>query len=317
MPETTPIPVHQWTHDDGRVLLVKCVARGGRSYGGFQWPRFGIVDPGPCSLEPTCESGGLFGWPWGVNLGGGREPDHRGDWIVFAADPALVVDLGDKCKVAGPAEVLYYGAVLGALIYTLPGRVGWVQQNADGSASSTGWSGSASSTGESGSASSTGWRSSASSTGARGSASSTGWRSSASSTGESGSASSTGWSGSASSTGESGSASSTGWRSSASSTGARGSASSTGWRSSASSTGERGIAALAGNFGSIEVGPTALGAVTAQQWTWVVHPGAVVACRWADGAGAWHSRLLEADAYAVEDGVEVNVSAGVVDAPHR
>lgn len=77
------IPQHQWTHDGGHVLLVKCVEKGGRGHGGFQWPRSGIVVCPKVSAnredaaritgdaEMDCKSGGLFGWPWGVNLGGG------------------------------------------------------------------------------------------------------------------------------------------------------------------------------------------------------------------------------------------------------
>ena len=36
-------PIHQWTHDADRVLLVKCVNKGGVSHGGFQWPQSGEV----------------------------------------------------------------------------------------------------------------------------------------------------------------------------------------------------------------------------------------------------------------------------------
>jgi len=272
-----PVALHQWTHTGERVLLVKCVDKGGKSQGGFPWPTSGKTHCPKAASDPEaarrvtgvrttdCASGGLFGWPWGVNLGGGKAPDYRGDWIVFAAAPGDVIDLGDKAKAVGEVEVLYYGDVLGALIFTFNGRIAWIELNAKGSASATGW---------------------------RGSASATGWRGSASATGESGSASATGESGSASATGESGSASATGWR------------------GSASATGARTIASLTGEDGVIEAGSEALGAVTAQSWTWRVRTGAVVCCRWQDDAGAWHQRLLLADNLGLTDGSTVVVENG-------
>jgi hypothetical protein len=331
------IPLHKWTHAGDRVLLVKCVAKGGLGYGNFAWPKSGPVSCPRAAADrdgaarvtgngkADCESGGLFGWAWAVNLGGGKEPDYRGDWIVFAARPEDVIELGDKHKSVGPCDVVYYGDALGALIFTLPGRIAWVEHNSEGSASATGERGSASATGGSGSASATGWRGSASATGVRGSASATGVRGSASATGESGSASATGESGSASATGESGNASATGGRGSASATGVRGSASATGesgsasatgWSGSASATGERGsasatgesgVAALTGEYGTIEVGANGLGAVTAESWNWRVRKGAVVAWRW-DG----RSGLLVADELGLADGALVHVKAGKV-----
>jgi hypothetical protein len=286
------IPLHKWTHAGDRVLLVKCVAKGGLGYGNFAWPKSGPVSCPRAAADrdgaarvtgngkADCESGGLFGWAWAVNLGGGKEPDYRGDWIVFAARPEDVIELGDKHKSVGPCDVVYYGDALGALIFTLPGRIAWVEHNSEGSASATGERGSASATGGSGSASATGWRGSASATGVRGSASATGVRGSASATGESGSASATGWSGSASATGE---------------------------RGSASATGESGVAALTGEYGTIEVGANGLGAVTAESWNWRVRKGAVVAWRW-DG----RSGLLVADELGLADGALVHVKAGKV-----
>ena len=191
--------IHQWTVGD-RVLLVKCVQKGGRSHKGFQWPKSGVVRPEYSSREPTCESGGLFGWPWGLNLGGGKDPDYHGDWIVFAAKPENVIDLGDKAKVVDEAEVVYYGDWAGALAYTQEGRLAWIQQRAQasdkddyeaanatenyGAASVTGHYGTASATGYRGAASATGQQSCASATGDYGAASATGNKSIAALTGE-------------------------------------------------------------------------------------------------------------------------------------
>ena len=198
MPEQRPIPVHQWTHDGDKVLLVKCVDQDGRGFGEFQWPQSGRVICPKAEIDreqagrQDCESGGLFGWPWGVNLGDGKEPDYRGRWIVFAASPADVIDMGGKAKVIGEAEVLLYGDWDKALHATLDGRVAWVQQNSSGSSSATGSSGSSSATGDSGSSSATGYRGSSSATGDSGSSSATGDRGSSSATGDRGAASLTG-----------------------------------------------------------------------------------------------------------------------------
>ena len=140
------IPIHQWTHDGDKVLLVKCVPKGGKSTNDFQWPKSGPVESPNWSREPTCDSGGLFGWPWGVGIGGGKDPDYQGDWIVFAAKPEDVIDLGDKAK-ANSAEVIYYGDWWGALLKIDAGRMAWTIQAADGNAAATGERGSAAATG--------------------------------------------------------------------------------------------------------------------------------------------------------------------------
>src|SRR3990167_7105372 len=257
--DATIIPQHKWTHNGSKVLLVKCVNKDGTGYGDFQWPKSGIVDPGKCSLEPTCNSGGLFGWAWGLNLGGGKEPDYTGCWIVFSADPELVVNVeNEKAKVAGLAEVVYYGDWIGALAFTLKGRLAWINHASVG-ASATGWRGAASATGERGAASATGGRGAASATGGRGAASATGagggasatgWSGAASATGEMGAASATGERGAAFATGVSGAASATGERGAASATGESGAASATGWSGAASATGERGAAFATGVRGA-------------------------------------------------------------------
>src|SRR3990167_4558316 len=336
-------PIHLWTHDSDKVLIVKCVEVGGKSYGGFQWPKSGPVKPAKCSTQDDCDSGGLFGWAWGLNLGGGKDPDYASDWIVFAVDPRQVILLDDKIKVAAAtpddvrADVVYYGSWAGSLEFTLAGRLAWINHfTKDALASATGWrgaasatggrgaasatggSGAASATGESGAASATGWSGAASATGERGAASATGERGAASATGLSGAASATGLSGAASATGERGAASATGWSGAASATGERGAASATGESGAASATGLsggasatgwRGIASLSGKLGQIEVGPHALGAVTANEWYWVVNKGSVVACRWSVD-DVWHHRLLLGDDQDVEDGTIIKVVDG-------
>ena len=62
-------PVHQWTHKGNRVLVMKCTEPGGKAHKGFQYPTSGKVKPDYCSLKPDCDSGGLFGWAWGLGFG--------------------------------------------------------------------------------------------------------------------------------------------------------------------------------------------------------------------------------------------------------
>jgi hypothetical protein len=240
------IPVHQWTHDGKEVLLVKCVGVDGKSYGGFQWPQSGIVET-PASRQPDCISGGLFGWPWGVNLGGGKDPDYGGKWIVFSAPPENVIFIdNEKAKVApkegetiARARVLFYGSWFKALRYCALGRVAWIRHNANSSAASSGDSSSAASSGDRSSVASSGYRSSAASSGYSSSAASSGDRSSAASSGDRSSAASSSYRSSAASSGD---------RSSAASSGDRSSAASSGDRSSAASSGDRSPSVSAGNY---------------------------------------------------------------------
>jgi hypothetical protein len=283
--EVTP-EIHQWTHDGDRVLLVKCINRDGTSYGGFRWPQSGPVKPDKWSRTPDCDSGGLFGWPWGLHVGDGKDPDALADWIVFTAKPENVILVGCKAK-AVPSddekelpEVLYRGTQAGAMYFCLAGRLAWIQERASGSSSATGYRGSSSATGERGSSSATGYRGSSSATGDRGSSSATGDRGSSSATGDRGSSSATGDRGSSSATGARGSSSATGDRGSSSATerlilgdrrqrlilgdrrqrlilgdrreatGERGSSSATGARGSSSATGDRGSSSATGYSGS-------------------------------------------------------------------
>lgn len=123
-------PLHQWTDATGKVLLVRC---GVENQWGFRWPESGKVHPpDPVNREASCEGeaakGKLYGWAWGM-IGGGKEPDYRDTWIVFAADPADVVLIEDKCGVAGEVEIVYCGTWDGAQTAVLAGQIAWVQQH--------------------------------------------------------------------------------------------------------------------------------------------------------------------------------------------
>ena len=278
--EPTITPIHQWTHDGDRVLLVKCVSKGGKSHNDFQWPKSGEVVTPNWSPEPNCESGGLFGWPWGLNLGEGKLPDYRGDWIVFSAKPESVVRIDGKAKAGPSAEVVFYGSWHEALQYTLAGRVAWIQHATRGAANCSGDYSSASTSGYSSSASTSGYCSSASTSGDYSSASTSGHCSSASTSGH---------------------------YSSASTSGDSSSASTSGYCSSASSVGAHSAAALTGERGTIEVGPQAAGVVTAESFRWIVHLGAVILHRWTTG----HALLTTE---GLSEGQTVSVTNGIITA---
>ena len=199
--KTTP-EIHQWTHTGDRVLIVKCVNNDGTSHNGFKWPLTvgATVKPDYCSRKPDCGSGGLFGWPWGMFIGDGKDPNALSTWIVFSVKPGNVtgnID-GAKCKAVVDdndpnecAKVEYVGTQAGAMQFTIMGRIAWIQERASGSSSATGYSGSSSATGDSGSSSATGDRGSSSATGDSGSSSATGYRGSSSATGARGIAATT------------------------------------------------------------------------------------------------------------------------------
>jgi hypothetical protein len=279
------IPIHQWTHTGTKVRILKCVDEDGRGYGGFQWPKSGPVAPESWSPEPTCDSGGLFGWPWGLGRDG-KQPNYSGVWIVFEADPSDVIDLGGKVK-ARCGDVIYYGDWWTAAYMVEPGRIAWIEHAARGAASATGESGAASATGE------------------RGAASATGESGAASATGESGAASATCWSGAASATGWRGAASATGLSGAASVTGESGAASATGERGAASATGERGAAAVTGEHSTIEIGSRCAGVAVCESVYWRVRAGALLLCRWHTGF-----RLLTTDGLA--DGALVHIVLGEI-----
>jgi len=135
-------PIHQWVHDGREVLIVKWVRNQGETYQGFRWPlRVGaeVVSPN-WSPQPTCESGGLFGWPWGLALGDGKDPDWSATWLVFGADPAEVVDLRGKVK-APRGIVRCVGSWWEATAFVLAGQQAWVAHAARGAASATGLDG--------------------------------------------------------------------------------------------------------------------------------------------------------------------------------
>jgi len=133
VPEITPRS--RWTNAGEHVLILKCTDADGKSrgkWGEFQWPESGPVTPDKWSREPTCESGGLFGWAWGFSFGEGKDPNYAGRWIVFRAHPDDVIEVEGKVKaVPNPEhgrtpEVVFCGKYVDALAMILPGHIAWV-----------------------------------------------------------------------------------------------------------------------------------------------------------------------------------------------
>lgn len=98
-----------------KVPILRTCDRDGRGFGGFQYPRAGEVwDP---NWNPRPLTGnGIHGLAWGQGNASQLSPAPDAVWLVLLADPADVVDLGDKVKCRG-GEVAYYGDRAGAIRY--------------------------------------------------------------------------------------------------------------------------------------------------------------------------------------------------------
>ena len=274
-------PIHQWTHDGERVLLVKCVENDMTTYGGFVWPKAGPVEPTHWGREATCESGGLFGRPWGIGLGVDKDPNATKPWLVFAAKPENVIAVSNKAK-AVPGEddelpeVVYCGDMAGAMEYTSQGRISWVFGGADEKSTSSGDYSNAASSGYGSNAASSGYGSNAASSGYRSNAASSGYGSNAASSGN--------WSNAASS----------------------------GYGSNATVTGQESIATANGDTCTVDVSATSLGAVYGRAFDWEVRLGAVVVQRWRAEDGARPAVLLDSTDIGLRDGEVVRVVEGKI-----
>ena len=191
-------PIHQWTHDGDKVLLLKVVKKDGKSISrdakGFQWPTtVGATVEAPDAQRDGKCGGGLHGWCWGLSVGDGLGPDYSALWIVFAADPADVIDLGGKAKAVGECQIVAVGTYLECYMAVLRGQISWTQQAGDRAAStSTGDRAASASTGDRAASTSTGYMAASASTGDMAASTSTGDRAASTSTGNRGIASATG-----------------------------------------------------------------------------------------------------------------------------
>lgn len=143
------IPAHQFTHDGMEVLVVRCTAANGKSHGGFQNPEtVGETIEAPDWDGKNSCGGGIHGWPWGLGIGDGKDPDYHGRWYVIGVNPKDIIgniEKGAKCKFK-VGIVRYVGPWAGALSFTLAGRMAYDFQASRGSASNSGSRGSAETT---------------------------------------------------------------------------------------------------------------------------------------------------------------------------
>ena len=88
---------------------------------------------------------------------------------------------------------------------------------------------------------------------------------------------------------------------------ARGAASATGENGAASATGGSGAASATGDYSTVEAGPTDVAVATAENFTWIVRPGAVLLMRWQENGGG--HRVLKAKTHACS-GERITFSSG-------
>jgi hypothetical protein len=137
-------PIHQWTHDGTDVLLIKCLNRDGTSHGGFLYSESGETISIPDSRRDTECGGGIHGWAWGMGMDG-KDPDACAEWLVIAAKPENVIDLGNKVKVvvgddgALPLVVKRGLQQADAFAHVLPGQIAWIAGRSRASASQAGY----------------------------------------------------------------------------------------------------------------------------------------------------------------------------------
>ena len=103
------------TKKTDRVLILKTVGADMRAHGGFEWPTSGPVECPTWDPTPDC-GGGLHGLLWGCGSGLIDPDDPTRKWVVFAADPADVVEVGAKVK-ARRGDVVFVGIRDEAIAY--------------------------------------------------------------------------------------------------------------------------------------------------------------------------------------------------------
>ncbi len=175
-------PIHQWTHDADEVFILRFSDHEGRSHNDFQHPMKigGVVEVSDWNPAPVC-GGGIHGWPWGIGLGDGKDPQWDALWQVYGVKPEDVipdVDGGPKCKFR-TGILRYKGDWHGAALFILSGQMAWASHRAEGAATNSGDRGAATNSGDSGAATNSGDSGAATNSGYSGAAISTGDESSA------------------------------------------------------------------------------------------------------------------------------------------
>src|SRR5204863_7898187 len=148
--EVKPIPIHQWTNGGKEVLILRFADKDGKSYGDFQHPMsIGESVTAPDWRPDTTCGGGINGWPWGIGLGDGKDPDWQALWQVYSVKPELLIGEvggGPKCKFE-TGVLRYVGDWHGAMNYILAGQMAWAFKVSEGAASNSGTRGAASKSG--------------------------------------------------------------------------------------------------------------------------------------------------------------------------
>jgi hypothetical protein len=126
---------HEYTNADGKVLLVKCLNQTrGNKYNSFIWPKSGKVPIPKNSRLNDCQSGGFFGWPWGIGIGCDHPAIPSQPWIVISVDPKNIIgNVENKAKSKAccdddmaEVEIVYDGDMAGAMYFTSQGRIQWM-----------------------------------------------------------------------------------------------------------------------------------------------------------------------------------------------
>ena len=233
---------HRWTYDGDKVLVVRQCAHDGSSSHGFVWPKSGPVECPDWQPHNNCGNG-LHGWPWGLAMGDGAEPNFTSLWLVVAVDPKDIIDVEDahgKVKFKA-GEVVFAGEWWKARELTEKGRNAWIAHFSDGKFSD----GKSSATGHGSASSATGDGSASSATGDKSASSATGYGSASSATGDESASSATGYRSASSATGN---------RSASSATGNSSASSATGYSSASSATGDASVAVCTGTESTARAG---------------------------------------------------------------
>ena len=184
---------HEYVDVNGEVLILRNIKPDGTSYKGFVNPTtVGETVEAP-DWNPIAEcGGGIHGWPLGLGIGDGKQPDYSAIWQVIGVKPEDgLIPLEAKVKFS-KGIVRFSGNWKGAFLFIRKQKFAFIQQNAKGKAASSGDSSSAASSGYHSSAAASGNSSSAASSGDSSSAASSGYASIAASSGDSSSAAASG-----------------------------------------------------------------------------------------------------------------------------
>ena len=282
-PETKRIPIHQWTNDEGKVLVVRFVDE--------DWVR-----------DEEC-GGGLHGWPWGLSLGSEKNVDYSKTWLVFACDPKDVIVSGRKVK-ARKGEVIFAGGWNECLGMTAIGLAAWASQSPSGVAANSGHAGVAANSRDRGVAGNSGFSGVAANSGFRGVAANSGHAGVAANSRDRGAAANSGTGGVAANSGTGGVAANSGFR---------GVAANSGFRGVAANSGDWGVAQTVGEEATIDLSATCLGSAAGRVVYWRVHLGAVLLVGWKKEDGTLGHALFDSAAMDLNEGERVAIRQGVIE----